>query len=241
MGQVDRVIVVIDEAKERIMDYGIPESKVAVISNAEDTEYFKGIKLDQNIVNRYKDELIISYIGGFGPHRGIETTIRAMKYFKGTTKEKLLLVGSQSQIYENELRQLARDYDVQSITEIVRWQPFEKVPSYIEVSDIGLIPHNKNPHTDSTIPNKLFQYMLLGKPVIVSDCRPLKRIVEETECGLVFQSGNERDLADKMIELYEGERKRRKLGENGRRAVLEKYNWESEAEKLLALYEGLSA
>lgn len=115
----------------------------------------------------------------------------------------------------------------------VRWQPFNAVATYIDISSICLVPHHKNPHTDSTIPYKLFQYMLMKKPVIVSNCRPLERIVNETGAGLVFKSNNENDLANKIRDIYQNSRD---YGKNGYLSVLNKYNWKKETNSLVNIY-----
>ena len=78
--------------------------------------------------------------------------------------------------------------------------------------------------------------MAMKKPVILTDCKPLKRIVEECDCGLVVPSGDYNEMAEAVIRLYKDKEYSRKLGENGRRAVEEKYNWENEAKKLCELY-----
>ena len=78
--------------------------------------------------------------------------------------------------------------------------------------------------------------MAMRKPVIVTDCKPLKRIVEECDCGIVVPSGDYNEMAEAVIRLYKDKEYARKLGENGRRAVEEKYNWENEAKKLCKFY-----
>ena len=103
--------------------------------------------------------------------------------------------------------------------------------------DIGIIPHQKHAHTDATIPHKLFQYMLGRKPVIVSNCKPLERIVKETGAGLVFESGNIKNLATRIDELRADAELRKTLGANGRTAASGKYSWEFESQKLVRLYE----
>jgi glycosyltransferase involved in cell wall biosynthesis len=80
--------------------------------------------------------------------------------------------------------------------------------------------------------------MLMGKPVVVSSCKPLRRIVEETGSGLVFEAGNSDALARAVIQLKD-ESLRRRLSEAGRRAVLEKYNWERTSKELVKMYEQL--
>jgi len=240
--EVDRVIVVVDEAKERILRYGIPDEKITVLMNVEDVDCFANIELDATILAHYREQksFIVSYVGGFGPHRGLDTAIKAIALARERVPAiKLLLVGAQKGGYSQVLQKLIQELQVEDLVEITGWQPFEKVPSYINASDVCLVPHHRNPHTDSTIPHKLFQYMLMGKPVIVSDCRPLKRIVEETLAGLVFRAGDARDLADKIVFLYEEHGLRDYYGKQGREAVLKKYNWQRESQKLIKLYENL--
>ena len=101
-----------------------------------------------------------------------------------------------------ELKKLAKDLGIENRIELVKWRPLEEVPNAILECDIGIIPHQKHAHTDATIPHKLFQYMLGSRPVIVSNCKPLERIVRETQSGLVFESGNTKDLSSKIEKLF---------------------------------------
>jgi glycosyltransferase involved in cell wall biosynthesis len=78
--------------------------------------------------------------------------------------------------------------------------------------------------------------MYMRKPVIVSSAKPLKRIVEETNCGLIFESGNPENFADIVLQLQDSD-ERLRLGENGYQAVINKYNWQHDAKRLVSLYE----
>jgi len=242
--QVNKVIVVVKEAKERILKYAIPKNKVSVVSNTVDLEIFDKAKPDLKIMGLYTNKYIISYIGGFGPHRGIETSIKAMKLLKNKNLDKnikLILVGKGSRRYEKETKHLVENEECKNIVEFLEWQPFEKVLSYFAISDIGLIPYYSNSHTNTTIPHKLFQYMAMKKPVVVSNCKPLKRIVNESKCGLVFESGNEKDLASQILKLISNKDLAANLGKNGRKAALKKYNWKNESKKLIEFYKQLAS
>lgn len=238
---VDEIIVVVDEAKKRIIQqYNIPKSKITVISNVVDISNIIQMGLDKMIIEKYKDKYIILYVGGFGDHRGLTIAIKALYYLKNTINNIVLLfVGKGNRSYENKLKYLVKKYNLKDKVEFAGYQPFNKVPSYIEASNICLIPHRKNPHTDSTIPHKLFQYMFMNKPVIVSNCRPLKRIVDEAKCGLVFKTDNSEDLAIKIKTLFYNKKLSKIFGENGKKIVIRKYNWELEGEKLLSMYKTL--
>ena len=236
LNRVNHIIVVVDEAKERIIsNYNIPKDKVTIVSNTEDIDYFESFNLRHDLINSYKSYFTITYIGGFGPHRGLDVPIKAMPILKEKIPNiRLLMVGDG--INKQELEKLAASLGVSQSVEFTGWQPFNLMPSYIALSDICLVPHHSNPHTDSTIPHKLFQYMLMEKPVVVSTCKPLARIVNETKSGLVFESGNVNDFARVCFELRD-EEKRKQLGENGKQAVLKKYNWDETGKELIRVYD----
>lgn len=242
---VDRVITVVEEAKEHyVNDCGIPPQKVTVVMNAEDLEKFSRLNIDKKLFNYlaniYKDNFVISYIGGFGPHRGIDTAIKAMpKILEEIPNARLLLIGGKDTEYETYLKELCRSLKVEKNVKFTGWVDFSLVPLYIAISDVCLVPHYASGHTNTTIPHKLFQYMAMGKPVVVTDCKPLKRIVEECKCGIVVPSGDHEKMAEAIIKLYKDKDYARLLGENGRKAVEKKYNWENEAKKLIKLYDCL--
>ena len=74
--------------------------------------------------------------------------------------------------------------------------------------------------------------MSLSKPVIASDCEPLRRIIERENCGLVFKSGDVDSLQNairKMLRDPELDKK----GSNGRRAIEHEYNWTLDKARLL--------
>jgi len=238
--RVSRVLVVVEESKEYLIKRGIPASKILVIPNVTSPE-FAQMPLDQRILGRYRDHFIISYIGGFGPHRGIDIAIRAMRPLKALVPSaRLLLVGSGQEGYVKELYQLVEKMGVQDTVEFTGWRPFAEVPSYIQASDVCLVPHNPSEQTDASAPHKLFQYWMLGKPVIVSSCRSLQRIVSLAQGGLVFEAGNPQSLAQTIARLHENPSLRHVLGENGRQMVLSgEYSWQQTAARLNALYREL--
>jgi glycosyltransferase involved in cell wall biosynthesis len=234
-----RVITVVEEARQHYFtDCGIPAEKVTVVMNTEDLNYFYSLTIEEDIVKKYQLYFAISYIGGFGWHRGIQTAISAMPQILSTIPEaRFIVVGSGNN--EIELKELTRREGVEQAVEFTGRQPFALVPSYISASEVCLIPHIASGHTDSTIPHKIFQCMAMGKPVVVSSAKPLERIVKETGAGLVYSSGDAEALAEAVIKIYRDNELATKLGEAGKKAVAQKYNWEAEAKKLISLYQGL--
>jgi glycosyltransferase involved in cell wall biosynthesis len=233
----ERIIVVIEEARERILAQGIDPGRIVVVRNTVEVDDFRGFGIDEGILERFRDRFVLSYLGGFERHRGIETAIEAMPAIaREIPSALLLLIGKGST--ESSLRALAERLGVADRVVFEGYQPFRTFPSYIAASVVCLIPHLKNDHTDTTIPHKLFHYMLLGRPVLTSDCRPLRRIVEETGCGIVYPSGDHAGLAAAVARMADPAL-REAMGAAGQRAVREKYNWSRDAEALVALYREL--
>jgi len=241
LNHVDEIITVVDESKVHyINDCKIPSEKITVLMNVEDLEEFYNLKIDENLVTKYKNNFIISYIGGFGTHRGIDIAIRSMpKVLEEIPNAKLLLVGRGPKEYKERLNKLCKELKVRNNVEFTGWVDFSLVPSYIALSDVCLVPHHASGHTNTTIPHKLFQYMALKKPVLVTNCKPLERVVKEYNCGIVFPSGDYSEMAKIVVKLFKNSELAKKFGENGRKAVEEKYNWGNEEKKLCKLYEKL--
>lgn len=86
-------------------------------------------------------------------------------------------------------------------------------------------------------PTKLFDYMALALPVITSDLPLLTNVVNESHCGFCVNPYDADALAQQLIRCIENPQKLKKMGENGRNAIKEKYNWDNEAKKLIELYQ----
>lgn len=237
--QADRIITVVDEIKDHyVRDHGIPHDKVTIVMNTEDLDRFLSIPIDGDIIRQYEPFFVLSYIGGFGLHRGVQTAILAMpRVLETVPGARLILVGGGGN--EPELRNLARSLGLGGVVEFIRWQPFEKVPSYIAASKVGLVPYIKSVQTNASAPHKLFQYMALARPLVVSSMASLSRIMTETGAGLVYRAGDATALADAVISIYRDKNLAADLGQAGLNAVRTKYNWQMEGAKLLELYDRL--
>jgi len=222
----DAVVVVVDEARQRLADLGIDKKKVVVVSNTINLNELK--QLPPEIKHT---ETILYYAGGINYHRGLQNVIQAISK-SGNPRLKFMILGDGS--YKGELVNLVEKLALTQQVIFCGYQPFTRVMEMLSESDYALIPHLKTEHTDSTIPHKLFQYMYLQKPVIASDCLPIKRIVEETGAGVIYPSDNINYLSELLNQLetlnYTG------MAVKGKNAVIEKYNWNVDSEVLLNLY-----
>ena len=228
----DKLVVVVEESKSRLVKMGVPAEKVHVVSNTVDLDTFDISENFREIDLEGKPVLI--YSGLVGPDKGLDTPVRGMKYLREYYPEaKLYILGEGPD--KPRIEKIIADENI-SGTQFLPWQGHEIIPSYLNASDICIMVWPSNSFTDTTIPHKLFEYMSQGKKVIVSDAKPLKRIIDETGAGEVFKSNNPQSFADTIKLLYESDKN---YGQNGIKAVQNKYNWRVDSEELLNLYNEL--
>ncbi|MEW6667483.1 MAG: glycosyltransferase family 4 protein [Thermodesulfobacteriota bacterium] len=238
LAQADRIIVVVEESRQRLLRMGIPKDRIAVVMNTEDLERMRAVAPPDRPVSDLHGKFLLTYVGTFGEIRGLELLVDALPALLPRVPNlHLLLVGGEYN--QPALEAMADERGVREHVTITGWVEFREIPYYIAISDVCAVPHIRNEFTDATIPHKLFQYMCMGKPVVVSDAAPLARIVCECRCGTVFPSGRTGAVAEAVLELSLDPHRRERMGENGRRAAVEKYNWGTDQRNLLCLYEGL--
>ncbi len=231
----DYIIVVVDEAAARVQALGLPPDKIRVVGNTEDTQ---AIPPPDQAVTLPPSKLTLLYVGGIGPDRGLDTAIKAMPQICRQVPDASLVVVGDG-ISRAPLERLTAQLNLTGVVTFEGYQPFNRVHSYIQASDICLVPHVASPEINTTIPHKLFQYMVMKKPVLVSSAKPLARIVTESNSGAVFQSGDPNSFAAAALQLRNLEL-RRTMGQNGHRAVMQKYNWQQDGKVLTGLYQTLA-
>ncbi|MCK0130656.1 glycosyltransferase family 4 protein [Flavobacteriaceae bacterium F08102] len=238
----DVVICVVEEMKEKLIrNFSVNLSKLIVVSNMEKKSFVRNYeKLEaQDLIK--PGDFAITYVGGFGPHRGLDTAIEAMPEIQKTIPNaKLFLVGSG---HPDVLAVLKNKVDLLNLQQCVVFagqRPFKEVASIMCSSAVNIIPHHSNDHTDHTIPHKLFQIMLSKRPLVVSSCTPLQRIVKTYDAGYVFKASDAFDFARTIVRVYQDPEKAIARARNAFIAVAEKgENWEREGEKLVTLYKQL--
>jgi glycosyltransferase involved in cell wall biosynthesis len=234
---VDHIIVVVEESKDRIMKKGINGNKITIVSNTPELDLF-----NKNIV-KYRKSIFeqnclnLLYVGYITPLRGLDIVIRALPdIVNKISGARLTIIGDGIEIAN--LKKMALQVGVYDHVDFIGWIDFTYIPYIISKCDVGVIPHHSNDHTNSTIPNKIFDFMACGKPIIVSDAKPLKRIVESTGCGVVFKSYCSQDFTNQLLVLEE-ETYRIQLGAEGEKAVRKLYNWNMDSKRLCHIFNNL--
>lgn len=177
------------------------------------------------------------FAGGIAEARGIRQMVEAQSIVAGTHPQaKLGLAGTfRSERLKNSISQLAG----WEHTEFHGWVSREDVSSIFSNASVGLVTFLPAPNHREALPNKLFEYMSAGLPVIASDFPLWRKIVEETDCGLVVDPEDPHSIADAIGWMYDNPKEAKAMGQRGQRAVLDTYNWSTQERELVSFYNKL--
>ena len=181
----------------------------------------------------------IIYLGGMSRIRGLVEVIEAFALVaKKYPRWELCLVGSATPAsFGQELKDLVGKLGLEAQVKFIPWVPYQEKERLSSQAAMGVITYLPYSNNTSCLPNKLFDYMLVGLPVIASNFPLYREVVEPSRCGLLVDPAQPDEIARAMEYLIEHPDEARQMGDNGRRAVLEQYNWEQESRKLLQIYE----
>jgi glycosyltransferase involved in cell wall biosynthesis len=226
----EHIFVVVEEAKDLVKKMGVKPEKISVIGNTPVLRelQFSGSS-EHSDIDVLKARYSVIYTGGITPDRGLSVVIEAIPLIISEIKDFLfVIVGSGFEV-ENLKLQIGKN-GLEGYVKWVGWVPHDLLYEYIKASKIGIIPHHVTDHINTTIPNKIFDYMACGIPIIATDAVPMKRILTEEKCGKAFKSGNAKILAEAISSIHNDAGT---MGECGKAAILEKYNWEKDAEAMI--------
>lgn len=197
------------------------------------SELITGTELDRK--NNGENNII--YIGGITVLRGIKESVRALeKVNDADNKVTLFLAGRFS---PEGLKAEIEQYPGWRHVRYLGWLDRDGVKKYLSESKLGLVILHPEPRYVVSYPIKLFEYMSAGIPVIASRFPLWESIVKEEDCGICVDPLNPEEIAEAIKQLLSDPARSRRMGENGRKAVERKYNWENEGETLLKLYSEL--
>jgi glycosyltransferase involved in cell wall biosynthesis len=181
-----------------------------------------------------KKRLEVCYVGEINQNRGILEVCDAMGLVQSEVR--LNLAGRFSRA---EIEKTARDslgwHRVNEFGFVDR----NTVAKILEQSLAGIVTFLPLPNHIDAQPNKMFEYMSAGIPIIASDFPLWREIVYGNDCGLLVNPLKSDQIANAIDYLVKNPKEAERMGRNGRRAVIEKYNWPNEEKKLLSFYESI--
>lgn len=222
--------------------YGLAPNKMALFENVVNYDWMMRQTIDERVITQFRDIYTIFYVGSFGAMRGLDTMVRSMPaIIENIPAARLVLAGPN---FDSEperdqmiaVKRLASELHVLDKVLFVGQISSKELPTYLTMSDVCLFTLKRCDHYEKNLGNKLFEYMAFGKPVVVTDVRAQKDVVDEVECGLVIQPGDYQGLARAIIWLHDNPTLAVQMGARGKIAVKKKYNIRAMSDEFLRLY-----
>ena len=176
----------------------------------------------------------VCYVGGIDKIRGIKELIQAMGKIKNDVKLNLCGVFSNKNT-EKEVKAQSGWRQVLEHGFINR----QGVREILTRSIAGLVTLHPTINYIDALPVKMFEYMSAGIPVIASNFPLWREIIGGNNCGICVDPMKPKEIAEAIDYVINHPKQAEKMGNNGRIAVEQKYNWENEVEKLLKFYSNL--
>lgn len=227
--RVDHVLTVVEESSERIVALGVDPSRATVVSNTPSVERADGILPNTAAAD---DRLDVVYLGLLEVHRGIMELVDAAALLARDGVNftvRIIGDGRDAALFQERAKRAGLSSPA---IEFLGRLPYLDALRIVASSNVGVIPHHATEAWNTTIPNKLFDYMSLGLAVISSDAKPCARVVRETGAGATFHAHDAADFA-RALRTMTSPSARGAAAEAGTRAIATRYNWEVDAARLL--------
>src|SRR5258705_7513918 len=237
MARVDHTLVVVEESRDRLLSLGVAPERITVGCNTPPLSRLAELTPK---VHANGARLELAYLGLLEAPRGIAVLIDAIARIRNAgIRARLTVLGDGRERRNFEARARGLGLDDESVRFLGR-VPYTDAVRLLQAADVGVVPHAANESWNTTIPNKLFDYMAGGLAVLTSDAKTAARVVRENAVGLVFRDSDADDCAAAIRELADAEFRAR-CGAAGRRGGAERFHWELEAARMRAAIERIAA
>ncbi len=178
----------------------------------------------------------VLYVGSISEMKGARQMVKAMHDMPERLGARLILLG------EIEPEKLKQELSITEGWQRVDYLGFRErntLPDFVNAARVGLVLFHPLPNYEDSQPNKLFEYMSAGLPVIASNFPLWKAIVDKAGCGLVVNPLDPAEISQAITWIMDHPAEAEAMGKRGQEAVRATYNWNTQIEPLLGLYESL--
>ena len=240
----DHIVAVGDGYRMNMIRKGIGPSRISVVTNGVDVDLFEPREPDQELRARLgfsPETFVVTFAGTIGMASDLGVVLDAARRLKAKGRDDIafLLVGDGAQRAELEERARAEGLTNVVFTGLV---PRAELPAYLASSDACLAHFRKQELFQMILPNKFFEDAAMERPILLGFEGEARAMLEEADCGIAFEPSNDEALVAAAEQLAAASpEERRRLGENGRRYVLEHFDRRKLAHDYLEILERVRA
>lgn len=237
--RADRIVTVGEGYRRRIHDlYGIPLEKMAVLPNGVDPTLFRPGSRQNDVRREYGwgDRFVVLYLGTHGMAHALDKVLQAARLLQNDRRILFAFVGEGAE--KDALRRVAREMALPNV-QFIDAQPKARVPSFYAACDLGLVPLRRASLFQDVLPSKIFEYLAMERPIVLSVGGDAKQLVEAAGAGEYVPPEDPEALALAVRRLAEDPERRAAMGRRGREYVLAHFDRSRLAERYLGILRGV--
>lgn len=208
--------------------------RITLVPNSVDAEQFSPAKADRGAWREFgcQDQFIVLYAGAHGMLNDLDTLINAAGFLRSFPEIRVCLIGDGKE--KSALVQRTREAGLDNVL-FIPPQPKSAMPTFVASADVCVATLRDLPSLRTVYPNKVFDYMAAGRPVILAIDGEIRRVIEAANAGICVPPGDSQELAAAVLHMYHQRSIADTQGANGRSYVIKHFNRVDQARKLESL------
>ena len=238
--QASHILVNSPAYVDYLVEKGISPDKISLIPNGVDPKMFEGEADPNRIRNEFNlsDKFVVTYAGAIGPANDIPTIVRGAERLRDKTDIQFLLVGGGKAL--EEVQSLVEEKKLDNVT-IAGIRQKSEMPDVLAASNACVATLQNIPMFKMTYPNKIFDYMAARKPIVLGIDGVIRKVVEDGKGGIFVEPGDDKQLADAVVWMFEHQEEAAQMGVSGCEYVANNFNRENDARNFCDLIEKVLA
>lgn len=224
--KAEHIVALSPGMKEGVIKAGTPAEKVSMIPNMSKPDQFWPREKNEEVAGQFgidTTKFNVIHFGSMGPANGLSYMIEAAKCLKDRGDDTVRFIFMGSGATEPVIKKQAEQYGLKNVSFIGR-QPMVVVSEVVNLCDASITTFLNLPVLQTNSPNKLFDSLSAGKPIIVNSAGWTKEMVEKNDCGFFADPEKPSDLADKLLLYKDDQITLERWGKNARRLSIEVYD-----------------
>ncbi|NQU26391.1 MAG: glycosyltransferase family 4 protein [Candidatus Nealsonbacteria bacterium] len=237
----DRIVTVGEGYAESINRlYGIDRSKMGIVHNGIDLELFRPSPKANDVRQEYgwSDKFVAMYLGTHGMCHGLDSVLKVAREMRHDGKRLFVFVGEGAE--KGHLKGLAAQWRLPNV-QFIDQQPRDRVPKFYAACDIGIVCLRDSPRFREVLPSKIFEYLGMERPVLLSVDGEARRLVENAGAGVCVPPEDTDAMVSGIERLCRERRQLEEMGRNGRAYVSRHFDRKKLAEKYISILEEVIA
>jgi colanic acid biosynthesis glycosyl transferase WcaI len=238
----DQIVTAGEGYREQIHHlYGVPRERMITLPNGIDPQLFRPAPASTEVrreLGAGDGQFLVVYLGTLGMAHGLDTLLEVAERLRHRHEIAFALVGEGAE--KDRLMRLAADRRLTNVR-FVGQQPRERMPALYAAADLGLVLLRDRPLFQSVLPSKIFEWLAMARPIVVTVAGEARRIIESSGGGVFVPPESPAALAEEICRLAAGGVDLVAMGEAGRAHVVAHYNRDLQAETYRLLLRRLVA